>query len=143
MLYHQKPKDYITEVEVAGCIIEVNGEILLMKRSENSSCPWVWQQPWWKVDSWENTQQAMIRETYEESGISIKSWQAKKLFKKYFHFVDLNIAITFYKVSLQHKPEIILSPDEHNAYVWVTPKDALKMNLIEDFDEILKEVYWL
>jgi len=143
MLYNEKPENFITEIEVAGCVIEYNWEILLMKRSTAASFAWKWQQPWGKVDIGEDPEQAMIREVYEESWIVIKSWAANKLFKKYFHFSGLHIVITFFKTNIDKKPEVSLSPTEHSEYKWLTPREALKMDLIEDFDLILKEIYKL
>jgi len=40
-------------------------------------------------------------------------------------------------------PNITLAVNEHSEYVWVTPKQALRYDLIEDFNLILKEVYKL
>lgn len=54
----------------------------------------------------------------------------------------MNISIVFYHIILDIKPEIILSENEHSDSIWVTPKKALEMNLIEDFDKIVKEVHF-
>jgi len=141
MLYQKKPKNYITEVEVAGCIIECQWEVLLLQRPLNMKFWGTWVEPGGKLDPWESTETAMIREIFEETGITIKLWEAKYLFKKYFYFDDKNIAITFYRVTLPAKPQVVLSSKEHSDFIWITPMEASKMNLIEDFGEILKEIY--
>lgn len=142
MLYHKKPQNYITEMEVSACIIEHAWEILLLQRHAEHKFWGTWAEPGWKVDPGENDEDAMIREIFEETWIVIKEWEAKKLFKKYFRFDDMNISIVFYHIILDIKPEIILSENEHSDSIWVTPKKALEMNLIEDFDKIVKEVHF-
>lgn len=142
MLYSKKLIDYITDMEVAACIIEHEWKILLVQR-----CVWhkhggTWTEPGWKVEAGESHERAMIREIYEESGVIIKAWEADLLFKKYFRFDDTNIAITFYHIILDIKPEVTLSAREHSDYVWVTPKEALTMNLIEDFDTIIRWIFF-
>jgi len=142
MLYPQKPKDYITELEVVASIIECDWEVLLLQQAPHKNSPGKWLEPGWKLDVWETPEQAMIRETFEETWIQIKQWEAKLLFKKYFHYLEMNIAIEFYYICLDSKPQVTIC-NEHSNSIWVTPKDALKMDLVEDFDEILKEIYSL
>ena len=83
-----------------------------------------------------------MREIFEETGIDISGLEAKKLFTKYFYFLRKNIEIHFYKIICVSKPGVVLN-SEHQNYIWVSPQEALKMNLNEDFDEILKEIYSL
>ena len=141
MLYHKKPIAYISEMEVVWCVIEHEWEILLVKRCSNHTFWDTWSEPGWKVDPGETNEQAMIREIFEESWIIIKKWEADLLFRKYFRFDGTNITISFYHRILDIRPRITLSPREHSDYVWVTPEKALNMNLIEDFDTVLKEIY--
>lgn len=89
---------------------------------------------------WESPEETMIREVFEETGIVMQIWEAKVLFKKYFYHLETNIAIDFFYVTLESKPKVTIS-DEHSQYLWVTRKDALYMDLVIHFDEILNEVY--
>jgi len=38
-------------------------------------------------------------------------------------------------------PDIIINSEEHKKYVWRTPEDALKENLIQDLDACIKMFY--
>lgn len=143
MLYPQKPHNYTIEMEVAACIIEHKWEILLLQRCAEHRFWGTWSEPGGKLDPGENHEEAMIREVYEESWINIQPWASQKLFKKYHCFDDTNIAISFYYIVLTERPDITLSSSEHSDYCWISPKESLKMNLIEDFDEILREIYSL
>lgn len=55
---------------------------------------------------------------------------------------EKNIEIQFFKIFPNSQPEVILN-HEHSEYWWFTPEEALSMNLTEDFDIIIKEIYWL
>lgn len=65
MLYSQKPKDYITELEVAACIIDCKWEILLLQQAPNKNSPGTWLEPGWKCEEWESPEETMIREIYK------------------------------------------------------------------------------
>jgi hypothetical protein len=53
----------------------------------------------------------------------------------------MNICITFFHYKPIDKPEIILNLNESHEHVWQTPLEALKLNLIDDLDEILKTFF--
>lgn len=136
MLYSAKP-EWKKWLEVAACFIEYKDKILLLKRPSSHKFADTWIEPGWKVDTWENPEDAMIREIFEESWVIIQKWQAKNLWKKYFYFDETHISITFFHCTFQDKPNIILTAKEASEYKWVSIDEALKMNLIDDLDEIL------
>jgi len=140
MLHKQKPHNFTAELEVAACIIECNWEILLLQQAPHKNSPGKWLEPGWKREHGETAKQTMIREICEETGIHVKPTESKKLFKKYFYFLGKNIAIDFFHITLDSKPIITIS-NEHSDYTWVSPREALKMDLVEDLDSILKEIY--
>lgn len=142
MLFHQKPNNFPLDMQVSEGILECNGEILIVQRSEHCSSPGTWSGPGGKLDPGEDFDTALVRELNEEIWVDISDYPKDVLFHKYFYFLEKNIEICFYKVLCTEKPTIILN-DEHQNYIWVTLKKALTMNLTEDFDSILKEIYWL
>ena len=58
-------------INVTAAIIERNGNILLAKRSSNSSLPDKWEFPGGKVDAGETPEQCLARELYEEFDIIV------------------------------------------------------------------------
>ena len=56
-------------INVTAAIIERNGNILLAKRSSNSSRPNKWEFPGGKVDEGETSEHCLARELYEEFDI--------------------------------------------------------------------------
>jgi len=118
MLYKQKTTNFQPDMQVSEWILEYEWKILLVQRSQHCSSPGTWSGPGWKLEAKEI------------------------LFRKYFYFLEKHIEIQFYKIHCEEKPEIILN-DEHQNYIWIHPKDTLKINLTEDFDSIITEIYSL
>ena len=142
MLYHKKPEHFPTDMEVSEAIIECDDEMLLVQRSDHCSEGGTWCGPGGKLDPGETHIQALIREIDEEIWVDISNEEHIEPFTKYFYFKEKYVAIRFYKIKLSQKPDIRLN-NEHQDYIWIEPKEALNMNLNEDFDIILKEIYHL
>jgi 8-oxo-dGTP pyrophosphatase MutT (NUDIX family) len=143
MLYHQKPKNFHIEMKVWCVLIECSTEILLIKRSLLASSPGKWWEPSGKLEWSETYKQWAIRECFEESWIQFQETDLEHKVTKYFYFMETNIEMVFFRAEIDVKPKVILAPNEHSDYKWVNPKDALKMDLIEDFEKILVEIYSL
>ncbi len=142
MLHPEKPENFIPDMQVSEWILEYEWKILIVQRSAHCSSPLTWSGPGGKLETWESFGTALIRELEEEIWVDISKYKKDKGFKKYFYFLWKNIEIQFYKIFCETLPEIILN-DEHQDYLWVEPRDALTMNLTEDFDLILEEMYSL
>jgi len=84
----------------------------------------------------------MLREVYEETWLELSSLAYIKLFQRYFKYKWENITLEMYYVKYARKPKIILS-GEHSNYIWLSPNKSLEMNLVEDLDNIIKEIYSL
>lgn len=141
MLFHQKPQNFPTQMYVSAGILEYKGKILLLKRTKDSSSPEKWCEPGWKREDWESSQATLIREIAEEIGIDICNEVPQFLFTKYFYFLEKYIEIDFYKIIFQDKPEILLNLKEHSEYIWIEVDTALSLDLVEDFEVILREIY--
>ena len=58
-------------IDVTAAIIKREGNILIAKRSSNSSLPNKWEFPGGKVDAGETPEECLARELYEEFGIIV------------------------------------------------------------------------
>jgi len=142
MLHEEKPHNFTADMKVSEGILEFEWKILVVQRANHCSSPGTWSGPGGKLEKWENHDEALIRELQEEIWVEISEYPQEVIFKKYFYFLWKNIEIKFYRISCDSKPKIILN-NEHQAYKWIYPHEALNINLTEDFDTILKEIYWL
>lgn len=140
MMFLKKPDWFREDLRVSGCIIEAEWDILLLQQWTHKKDAWKWLEAWGKVHAWENHEEAIIREVFEETWIIIKLWEAQKLFRRYFYYHSMHITLEMYFIKYNTKPEILMS-EEHSKYVWVSPYKSLSLDLVEDLDTIIQEIY--
>jgi len=141
MFFKTPPEDFKYEVTTVTCIIENDGEILLMKRVPGKVQGNKWGVPGGKPDKGEALEQALVREVAEETGIELSPQALKKIGVAYVRYPEFDFTNHQYHVTLSERPEVNLKLDEHSDYVWATPQETLKMDLIMDQDQCFREYY--
>jgi len=139
MLTVTKSADFNPKLEVAGCFCEFDGKFLLLKREEEDPHDSKLGLPGGKLDKGETKEQAIIRETLEESGIDI-SKSIKFIKTTYVRYPEGDFIYHVFHAKLNNKPSVVISL-EHSAYVWATPKEALEMDCMEDLYVCMNMVY--
>lgn len=131
-------------VEVATIYLEYQGQILLMHRQNNKSQGNRWGIPGGKVEKNETPLQAVIRETKEETGIDISNQTIETLKTVYVEYSEKNHFVYHtFRTQLQSDPGAVkINFNEHKGFTWVTPTDALKMDLLQDEDACIKKDYF-
>lgn len=127
-------------VEVVGSAIIENsdGKILLVKSPKWNN---KWTMPGGHIEPGETISNALIREAEEEVGLSLKSEGiiafgeliGSQDFDRPAHFVYFDI------LCKTEKSEIKLDGIELTEYKWVSPNEALKMNLAESYDRTIHD----
>jgi 8-oxo-dGTP diphosphatase len=127
-------KPYI--VSVYAVLRNEKGEFLLLRRSENShSNPGKWDLPGGKLIHGESLEEAVVREAWEETGISIvpgeiAGYATFELPEKKVIAVIYNGGYVIADVKLSH---------EHTEYIWSPLYSILEMNALPDhFKEFFK-----
>lgn len=126
---------------VLTCFVEYNGEILLLKRSDEVR---VYQGKWNTVagylDEPKPIRQKAIEELSEELGIQqdiIKEIKLGEPYEFYDESVDKTWLVHPVLVNLSAKPDIKLDW-EHTDFKWIKPKDIKSFDIVTNLDETLE-----
>ena len=141
MIYLEKPAEFQPQFEVVGCFMEHAGKILLLHRAAHKPQGGTWGIPAGKVAKDEDTKQAIVREIREETGIEIDPALFKYYRKIFVSYPDIKFVYHMFQTPLNQLPAVSLDPTSHQAFTWVTPGEALTMNLIMDQDVCFKMFY--
>ena len=143
MIFQEKPEGFSPKFEVVSCFVEHDGHILLLHRQDHKPEGDTWGVPAGKVDPDEDIYEATMREIREETGLHIQKEQVKHEYKLFVRYPEYDFYYNIFHVALSERAVISISPNEHKTYEWVTPNDALTMNLIRDEDACIKLFYSL
>jgi len=95
-----------------------------------------------KVEKGESLADAMMRELWEETGNKIHERDLRYFDNVYVSHPEHEFVYHMFSLLLKEKPDIIIDPKEHQAFVWISPQQALSsLPLVSDLDECIKRFY--
>ncbi|MFA6307927.1 MAG: NUDIX hydrolase [Patescibacteria group bacterium] len=142
MISSKKLENFNKKFDVVSLFVIVGNKILLLKRHDDKPQPGLWGPPAGKVDEGESLKQGMIRETFEESGVSIKNDELKHFKKEYFvRHGDVDFIFHVFAVYRDDFMEVNINGTEHIEYGWFDMQEALNMDLVEDEYIPLKDYF--
>ena len=103
----------------ANVILVKNGKILLLLRRNTSSWkPNMYGPPGGHVDPGETPIQAAVRETFEESGLRVKSGDLKPLLQRSKH----DFGMVYFYITDKFTGKGVVLSSEHKGFTWVDMK---------------------
>lgn len=127
-------------VEIVGSAIIENseGKILLVKSPKWHN---KWTMPGGHIEPGETIDEALLREAKEETGLLLESEGVitygeligSRDFSRPAHFIYFDI------LCKTESQDVKLDSQELTDYKWVTPKEALKMDLAENYDKTIQD----
>ena len=143
MIYLEQPENFQKKFDVSSLFLEHNGEILLLHRQDHKPQGDTWGVPAGKLDEGEDMITAICRELDEETKIKLKDEHKVDFLRTlYVRYPNYDFMYHMYICKLDgERPEVKINLGEHKNFIWINPKDALLMNLIEDEDECIKMTY--
>ncbi|HEY5236727.1 MAG TPA: NUDIX hydrolase [Rhabdochlamydiaceae bacterium] len=136
-VYLEKPADFNPKAEIVGCCyLHYQDKILLLHRQDFKSEGNRWGIPGGKLNKGEPLIDAIIREVFEETGYHLEREKVHHIGKLYIKVpnFDFEYLMIQYQLPIEHPSDVKINFKEHKGFTWVTPKDALKMDLITDED---------
>lgn len=141
-VYIEPPKDFRKKMEVAGCFYEQDGKVLFLLRNPNKPQGNTWGIPGGKIDQGETPKEAVVREFYEETGVTLDSNNLEYSGKVYITSEKADFVFHVFKAhSESGYPDVTLSPMEHIDYKWLSLDEAMAMPLIPGEEECINYFY--
>ena len=141
MIYYKKPKNFKKKFAVTACFLECDKEFLILHRSHTKPQGDTWGLPAGKIHHGETPVLSILREISEETGYKAREDELNNHGKMYVKYPEYDFEYYLFLITLKSKPKITINFTEHQAYKWVTPKIALSMELIRDFDSQIRFFY--
>jgi 8-oxo-dGTP pyrophosphatase MutT (NUDIX family) len=135
MIYREKPQDFEAKLHVVACYLQYQDTFALLQRQPHKPYGSTWGLPAGKVNTGEDPMTAVIREVWEETGVTCDLEKLVSLDTLWVEHDGAKFVYHSFIAELEAEPTIMLSQDEHQDYCWVTPEESLSMNLIHDLDE--------
>lgn len=141
MISRTKLDNFKKKFDVVSVFIEHDGEILLLHRQDYKPQGNTWAMVAGKVDEGEDLLKALVREVEEEIGLKTNLSEYKYFEGYYVRYPGYDYIYHIYHLPVAEKPQLDLNLKEHKNHVWIKPKEALKLNLIQDEDACIKWFY--
>ncbi len=141
MISNQIPENFNRKFDVVSCFLEHDGKVLMLHRQDQKPQGNTWDMPAGKVHDNESVNEALSREVEEELGIKINPENFEYSRKFYVKYPEYHYIYHVLTLKIDKMPEIKLNLEENKGFTWLKPEEALKLNLIEDEDTVLKVCY--
>lgn len=123
-------------IEVVSAVLFRDNKILVQERAKNQNYAGYWEFPGGKVNENESIEDALIRELYEEIGITPNSIIPSKDYN-YIFYDGIDIHITFFII--QEFEGAVISK-EGQQIGWFSLNEALKLKLFEPDKWVLESI---
>ncbi|HII29856.1 hypothetical protein AUJ69_02710 [Candidatus Woesearchaeota archaeon CG1_02_47_18] len=141
MIYRNAPPDFNPRFEVVSCLCEYDGRVLLLHRQDHASEGNKWGVPAGKVYPDEEHARAAVRELWEETGFKLPQQQLAYFGRICVRCPDYDFLYHMFHARLNKQIDIRINRSEHKGFIWVSPKEALKMDLVLDEDKCIRLFY--
>ena len=128
----------IAQKHLAYCWIARGDRVLFLRRSPGVFLAGRWELPGGTVEPGEPFEATAVREVAEETGLKVRV--TAELSRDSWPDVAgcaLEIHAFVYRVEEDGTGEVVLNPEEHDDFAWLTPREAGRLEMAEHFRRLL------
>lgn len=141
MMTQEKPDDFNPKFSIVSCFFEYQGKLLLLHRQDSKPQANTWGVPAGKMEDGESADEAMLRELAEETGYVASHYPPILKCTVYVRYSEYDFTYHIYHLTLVESHTVRINQRSHKNFRWVTPAEALKMDLIQDLDACIELFY--
>ena len=123
-----------------GCVCLHKGTLLLLRRQSDRTHAFCWGLPGGKVDAGESPVAAVIRETFEETGI-LRSPANLSHIEDFLINDDVDFKYSLFVADFNRaRPSVNINSDEHTTYGWFSLEEVARLDLVPGTHECLERI---
>ena len=135
-VFFEKPMSFDCKLSVSACYMEYQGRYLFLKRSPSSSQGNTWGVPAGKVKKGETALQAVIREIFEETQVTLVSQKTHEVGKLWIEIPCFQYKYFLFSYKLSTAVSVKLN-HENSDFKWCTFEEAQDLKLMMGAKEAL------
>jgi|SRR6185369_5916271 len=141
MIHLFVPENFSPQFEVVSCFLENDGKILLLHRQGEKSEGGRWGLPAGKLEKGESREEALQREVFEETGVTLDSTEAEFLGTLSVTHGERDFLYHTFRSKMDSLPDVILNPREHRDFCWQKISESFSLPLVTDLDRCIRMYY--
>lgn len=137
-------KPVIQKIVLAGVVFNKQGQVLILQRSADEDIyPEMWELPSGKREYFESSQDSLVREIKEETGLDVKIIQPCSVFEyKIEKPTEIRDSTQINFIVTSESSEVKTS-NEHQDFVWISESEIEKYNMSEETRKVIYEAFIL
>ncbi len=137
LVFLQPPENYNPKLEVSACFMKLDDQFLFLKRVPKVSEGECWGIPGGKLEKNETHHAGAVREVHEETGLLFPPENVRHIQTVFIRYPHIDFTYHMFETHLDSMPSILIDPNEHTEFKWMTLKEALLFPLIPGEDECI------
>lgn len=143
MFFVEPPEDFSPQFTTVVGLVEHDGRLLVVQRQAQALYGGYWGLPGGKQDRGESLSETVARELSEETGITLDPTALTIVFSRATRYPEFDFWFHMARATVPEQPTVTLDPVELAAFRWVTPREALALDHLPNFDTQIRAAYSL
>lgn len=137
MFFVDPPADFSPQFTTVAVAVEYSDQLLVIQRALGIYAGY-WGLPAGKQQGNETLIETAVRELQEETGIALNPAELSLILSRATRYQEADFWFHMFRAKLEQPPLVQPNMREIAEHRWLTPKQALKLRFLPDFDHQLR-----
>jgi 8-oxo-dGTP diphosphatase len=140
-IFLECPKDFAPLIHVASCYLTCHGKLLLLESAPHKNFGGSFSAPGGKMEPQETPLAAVLRETFEETGLHFDAKELRYHTTFYVRYPNIDFVYYVFVLNLLDFPQEILLSKEHVSYLWASADEISSLPLMPAAYECFQKIF--